>query len=41
MLRIDTGVQLIDDLYYHVLGDKSEGGTGDTQIDQTIHRDVL
>jgi hypothetical protein len=28
MLRIDIGAQLIDDHYYRVLGDKSEGGTG-------------
>jgi hypothetical protein len=32
MLSIDTRAQLIDHDYYHVLGDKSEGGTGDTQI---------
>jgi hypothetical protein len=35
MLRIDTAVQLTVHCYYHVLGYKSEGGTGDTQINQT------
>jgi hypothetical protein len=29
MLRIDTAVQLTVHCYYHVLGYKSEGGTGD------------
>ena len=32
MLRIDTAVQLTVHCYYRVLGYKSEGGTGDTQI---------
>jgi len=34
MLRIDTAVQLTVHCYYRVLGYKSEGGTGDTQINQ-------
>jgi hypothetical protein len=40
MLRIDIGAQIIDDHYYQVLGDKSEGGTGDTQINHFESQDV-
>ena len=41
MLRIDTGVQLTVHCYYRVLGYKSEGGTGDTQNNQTLRNSVL
>ena len=40
MLRIDTRVQRICHCYYHALGDKSEGGTGDTQINQGDNKSV-
>jgi len=32
MLRTVTKARRIDHLYYRVLGNKGEGGTGDTQI---------
>src|SRR5260370_28920408 len=38
MLRIDTGVQRTDHCYYRVLGDKSEGGTGDTRINRSSQK---
>lgn len=33
MLRTDKRTQITSDRYYRVLSRKSEGGTGDTQIE--------